>query len=114
MKLTLENLKKAGACEDGYNWVKEYQGENIWNDMCTDWFLWCVEKGFDVPVERIDKYAEEYPYLALRYVSNLLTPDRLARCAEKWPNYALQFASGRLTPERLDWCKKNAGMETVR
>jgi len=104
MKLTLENLKKAGACKDGYNWVKEYKGNDVWNDMCIDWFFWCAGKGFDVPEERLDWCAKEWPNDALEYASELLTPDRLDKCAEKRPDYALQFASALLNPDRLDWC----------
>ena len=105
MKLTLENLKKAGACEDGYKWVAKYKGKDIWNDMRDDWFLWCAGKGFDVPVERIDECAEEQPYFALTYASDLLKPDRLDWCAERHPYYALRYVSNLLTPGRLAWCK---------
>ncbi len=107
MNPTLEDLKNADACKDGYDFYAE-------NDCDPaklvpehpEWYLWLVGNcpGDWIDPALLDECVEQYPRTALWYAADLLTPERLDWCAERTPWTALMCAGKHLTPERLDAC----------
>ena len=111
MKTILRKLKKAGACEEGYQWAEgQTSAAEFMENLAlknAGWYLWVVgETNIPYLPAQLDRCAEAAPGMALEYATELLSPERLDKCAKAVSWAALKYATELLSPERLDKCAK--------
>lgn len=57
--------------------------------------------------EQLAFLVREWPWAALEYYSDKLTPEQFDCCVRECPWTALVYYSYKLTKEQLDYCKEN-------
>ena len=109
-ELTLKNLTADTAFPEILEWIEPHLLKG--GPTPEDWlaqparYLWALGKGYDVPLEILERCARESPWAALAYAVHLLTPELLKWCARQDPWSALLYAAAYLTPELLKWCAR--------
>lgn len=104
--LTLDNLRRDGACAAGLAWIKPLlkrggPTESNWRSEPGYW-KWAAIRGFDVPLT--PGLVMNRPIEVLRHVANLLDRETLRACALKEPSTALRHVANLLDPETLRAC----------